>query len=244
VSNDVVSLTGEGNPYVRFTSFNYGEFPKISYHLLRPERAAVMADYYREHWNENAVFDPLIAIHNAVMDLAQATFDVPPTMDRFAFDSWMRVSFGCAVGASALFATYEARSSQLRQTPSQRLAGFIAANAVDPFTGWEGVPLPSNDLFRLIDPVSGSAGVGSRLQDQIKWLRNYSKVPPDLSDIPWIAKGNNFQSILTKLQLQLYFRQDVIRVLGYAFPKKTYTRFQCILHDLTIKTLSNQQKTQ
>lgn len=243
MSGDVIYLTDEGTPLIEFNRVNFGEFPSISYHTINERRAAVMSDYYREHWNENAVFDPLIAIHNAVMDLAKQTFDVPPVMDRIAFDSWMRVSFGCAVGASALFATYEARSNQLRQTPAQRLAGFIAANAVDPFTGWEGIPLRSNDLFRLIDPVSGSVGVGSRLRDQIKWLRNYSKVPPDLSDIPWIANGNNFHNILTKLQLRLYFRQDVIRILGHSFPRQTYTRFQCILHDLTVKTLSNQQNT-
>lgn len=235
--DDIVSLTGDGTPVIEFNHVNFGEFPSISYHALNERRVAVMSDYYREHWNENAVFDPLIAIHNAVMDLAKQTFEVPPMMDRIAFDSWMRVSFGCAVGASALFATYEARSNQLRQNPAQRLAGFIAANAVDPFTGWKGVPLPSNDLFRLIDPISGSVGVGSRLRDQIKWLRNYSKVPPDLSDIPWIANENNFHNILTKLQLRLYFRQDVLRILVSAFPKKTYTRFQCILHELTLKTL-------
>lgn len=148
------------------TCMEYGEFPRISYHTLRPERAAVMSDYYREHWNENAVGDPLIAIHNAVVSLAEHTHNVPPKMERIAFDAWMRVTFGCCRGSKALFATYEARFAQLRQTPTQRLCGFIAANK-----RFLRRTILKNFNINVI--VSGNIPIES--------FGNFAGVPPDLS---------------------------------------------------------------
>lgn len=231
MSGDVISLTGDGTPFIEFTRVNFGEFPSISYHALNERRAAVMGDYYRERWNESAVFDPLIAIHNAVMDLAKQTFEVPPVMDRIAFDSWMRVSFGCAVGASALFATYVARSKQLRQTPAQKLAGLIYANR-------ELIDFAYTGSFAWISEYVVPLAYEKTRNQLLSTLQRFSEVPPDVSmyDFP---KGNwemRLRQVEAEIKASGIWREFVITAPG------SHVKLQYILKRMLLELWRDRRK--